>query len=113
MVLLGVQDPVALKDEIEKKLNKERGKSQHLLFSLFQCNSLVANVNVCDYLTMLQCLLCSLSLLRGLVHYTINHLMAFHCKLINMIPKYIMGSLLSQIKYRQNLYLKYIMPNNI
>ena len=42
MVLFGFQDPVALKDEIEKKLSKERGKLQHLMFSLFQCNFLVA-----------------------------------------------------------------------
>lgn len=44
MVLLGLQDPVALKDEIEKKLSKERGKLQHLMCPLFKCNFLVANV---------------------------------------------------------------------
>jgi len=30
VVLLGLQDPVALKDKIEKRLSKERGKLQHL-----------------------------------------------------------------------------------
>jgi len=28
VILLGLQDPVALKDEIEKELSKERGKLQ-------------------------------------------------------------------------------------
>ena len=46
MVLLGLQNPVALKDEIEKELSKERSKLQHLMFSVFHCNVLVANVNI-------------------------------------------------------------------
>ena len=41
MILLGLQDPVALKDEIEKKLSKERGKLQHLNLLCVLCFSAV------------------------------------------------------------------------
>ena len=66
MVLLGLQNPVALKDQIEKKLSKERGKLQHLMFSLFHC-----------YVTMLQCFfLCSLS--PFMVWFIIPLILALH-----------------------------------